>query len=156
MNYAEIKFPDVSNGTGVRVSLFVAGCRMNCYNCFNKEAQDFNYGQLYTSETKKEILEKLDLTYIKGLSILGGDPMEPENQKEVADLVAEAKKNHPEKDIWLWTGRIYPDLPITDYTSTILENLDVLVDGPFVESLKDLSLEWRGSSNQRILTREDL
>ena len=156
MNYAEIKFPDVSNGTGVRVSLFVAGCRMNCYNCFNKEAQDFNYGQLYTSETKKEILEKLDLTYIKGLSILGGDPMEPENQKEIADLVAEAKKNHPEKDIWLWTGRIYPDLPITDYTSTILENLDVLVDGPFVESLKDLSLEWRGSSNQRILTREDL
>lgn len=156
MNYAEIKFPDVSNGTGVRVSLFVAGCRMNCYNCFNKEAQDFNYGQLYTSETKKEILEKLDLTYIKGLSILGGDPMEPENQKEIADLVAEAKKNHPEKDIWLWTGRIYPDLPITDYTSTILENLDVLVDGPFVESLKDLSLEWRGSSNQRILTKEDL
>lgn len=156
MNYAEIKFPDVSNGTGVRVSLFVAGCRMNCYNCFNKEAQDFNYGQLYTSETKKEILEKLDLTYIKGLSILGGDPMEPENQKEIADLVAEAKKNHPEKDIWLWTGRVYPDLPITDYTSTILENLDVLVDGPFVESLKDLSLEWRGSSNQRILTREDL
>lgn len=156
MNYAEIKFPDVSNGTGVRVSLFVAGCRMNCYNCFNKEAQDFNYGQLYTSETKKEILEKLDLTYIKGLSILGGDPMEPENQKDIADLVAEAKKNHPEKDIWLWTGRIYPDLPITDYTSTILENLDVLVDGPFVESLKDLSLEWRGSSNQRILTKEDL
>lgn len=156
MNYAEIKFPDVSNGTGVRVSLFVAGCRMNCYNCFNKEAQDFNYGQLYTSETKKEILEKLDLTYIKGLSILGGDPMEPENQKDIADLVAEAKKNHPEKDIWLWTGRIYPDLPITDYTSTILENLDVLVDGPFVESLKDLSLEWRGSSNQRILAKEDL
>ena len=155
MNYAEVKFPDVSNGTGVRVSLFVAGCRMNCYNCFNKEAQDFNYGQLYTSETKKEILEKLDLTYIKGRSILGGDPMEPENQKDIADLVIEAKKNHPEKDIWLRTGRIYPDLPLTNHTSTILENIDVLVDGPFVESLKDLSLEWRGSTNQRILRKED-
>lgn len=150
-----MKFPDVSNGTGVRVSLFVTGCRMNCFNCFNKEAQDFEYGNLYTSETKNEILKKLDLKYIKGLSLLGGDPMEPENQKEIAELVFEAKKRHPEKDIWLWTGRVYPDIPMTDYTVQILENIDVLIDGPFIENLKDPSLQWRGSSNQRILTRED-
>jgi anaerobic ribonucleoside-triphosphate reductase activating protein len=156
MNYANVKYPDVANGEGVRVSLFVSGCRLNCYNCFNKEAQDFNYGKPYTNETKEYILDKLSLDYIKGLSILGGDPMEVENQKDIAELIKEAKRLFPKKDIWLWTGRVYPNIEFTPYTIDILDNIDYLIDGPFIESKKDLTLKWRGSSNQRILTKKDL
>lgn len=156
MNYANVKYPDVANGEGVRVSLFVSGCRLNCYNCFNKEAQDFDYGKPYTNETKEYILDKLSLDYIKGLSILGGDPMEVENQKDIAELIKEAKRLFPKKDIWLWTGRVYPNIEFTPYTIDILDNIDYLIDGPFIESKKDLTLKWRGSSNQRILTKKDL
>lgn len=156
MNYANVKYPDVANGEGVRVSLFVSGCRLNCYNCFNKEAQNFDYGKPYTNETKEYILDKLSLDYIKGLSILGGDPMEVENQKDIAELIKEAKRLFPKKDIWLWTGRVYPNIEFTPYTIDILDNIDYLIDGPFIESKKDLTLKWRGSSNQRILTKKDL
>ena len=156
MNYADIKYPDVANGEGIRVSLFVSGCRLNCYNCFNKEAQNFEYGKPYTKETKEYILDKLSLNYIKGLSILGGDPMEIENQKDIAELVKDAKILYPEKDIWIWTGRVYPNIDYTPYTLDILNNIDYLVDGPFMDDKKDLSLKWRGSSNQRILNKNDL
>lgn len=156
MNYAQIKKADVSNGPGIRVSLFVSGCRLKCFNCFNEQEQNFNYGYMYTKDTEKEILDTLQKPYYTGLSILGGDPLEPENQKEVSELIMKAKKLCPEKEIWLWTGRVYPDVPITDYTLNILNNIDVLIDGPFIDDKKDFSLKWRGSSNQRILTKKDL
>lgn len=156
MNYSGIKYPDVSNGTGIRVSLFVSGCRLNCQGCFNHDEQSFNFGKLYTVETEREILKKINQPWVNGLSLLGGDPLEPENQEYVNRLICKVKKQNPEKDIWLWTGRVYPNIPITDFTKDIIENIDVLVDGPFIESLKDLSLEWRGSSNQRIIKNPDI
>lgn len=155
MNYAGIKYPDVSNGPGCRISLFVSGCRMNCPGCWNKEAQNFKFGDEYNNEARDSILEKLNYSWVSGLSLLGGDPLEQENQKDVAELVLLAKKQNPEKDIWLWTGRIYPDLPETQYLKTILDNVDVLIDGPFILAKRDLTLDWRGSDNQRILTKED-
>ena len=155
MNYSGIKYPDVSNGPGCRVSLFVSGCSLNCPGCFNKNEQSFSWGEPYTEAVRSEILEKLNYPWVSGLSILGGDPLEPKNQEEVSALVLSAKRQNPEKEIWLWTGRIYPNLPKTEYLKNILDNIDVLIDGPFIESLKDLTLEWRGSSNQRILKRRD-
>lgn len=155
MNYAGIKYPDVSNGPGCRISLFVSGCRMNCPGCWNEESQNFKFGDEYNNESRDSILEKLNYSWISGLSLLGGDPLEQENQKDVAELVLLAKKQNPEKDIWLWTGRIYPDLPETQYLKTILDNVDVLIDGPFILAKRDLTLDWRGSDNQRILTKED-
>lgn len=155
MNYARIKYPDVSNGEGCRISLFVSGCRLGCKGCFNKKAQNFQYGEPYTKDTENEILEKLGEPYITGLSFLGGDPLEPENQKDVSELIIKAKKLYPEKDVWLWTGRTYPKVPITKYTKSIIENIDVLIDGAFIEELKDLTLEWRGSSNQKIIRKPD-
>ena len=152
MNYANIKYPDVSNGPGVRVSLFVSGCRLNCPGCFNKEAQCFSYGKQYDETVKEEILDLLNNPWVKGLSLLGGDPMEPENQSDILDLVLTAKEKFPDKDIWLWTGRIYPDLPMVEgVTKKLINNIDVLIDGPFIESEKDLTLEWRGSRNQRVI-----
>lgn len=153
MNYADIKNVDVANGEGVRVSLFVSGCTNNCKGCFNKEAQDFNYGQEYTEETGKRILELLKPEYIQGLSILGGEPLEPKNQETVLNLVKQVKEIYPDKNIWCYSGFTIEELlkrenPITD---ELLSNIDVLVDGKFVEELKNPGLEFRGSSNQRII-----
>lgn len=148
MNYAAIKNFDIANGPGVRVSLFVSGCRRRCKGCFNSEAWDFNYGKECTSETIYELIDLLENEHIAGLSILGGDPLEPENQARVNRIcwgVRECFGN--EKSIWLWTGYQWEEiknLPVMKY-------IDILVDGPFVEDLKDLSLAFRGSSNQRII-----
>lgn len=147
MNYAAIKKYDIANGPGCRVSLFVSGCRRRCPGCFNEEAQSFDYGTEYTAETHRELLEMLRDEHIAGLSILGGDPFEPENQDWLLRLCKAAKYMYPQKDIWVWTGYMFKDLfylPIFDY-------VDVLVDGPFIQEKKNLSLAYRGSENQRVI-----
>lgn len=157
MNYANIKKYDIADGPGVRVSLFVSGCRHHCKGCFNYEAWDFEYGRPYTAETEVEILEALKPGYIAGLTLLGGEPFEPENQVELVTLLRKVRETYPEKSIWSYTGYVYDkDLvpggrAYTDVTDEMLSYLDVLVDGPFVEELKDITLQFRGSSNQRIL-----
>lgn len=147
MKYATIKNYDIANGPGCRVSLFVSGCRRHCKGCFNQDAQSFDYGTEFTAETCKKLLRMLGDEHIAGLSILGGDPFEPENQSGVYDLCKLSKSVHPEKDIWVWTGYEFENLshlPVFGY-------IDVLIDGPFVESLKNLSLFYRGSLNQRVI-----
>lgn len=157
MNYASIKPVDVANGTGVRVSLFVSGCTHKCKGCFNSEAWDFNYGDLYTDETQKYILSCLDKTYIRGLSLLGGEPFDPHNQETLIKLLKEVRSRLPEKDIWCYTGYDFDkDLKgefaeINKSTSELLSLIDILVDGEFVLELKNPSLKFRGSSNQRII-----
>ena len=157
MNYANIKKYDIADGPGVRVSLFVSGCRHHCKGCFNSEAWDFEYGRPYTAETEAEILEALKPGYIAGLTLLGGEPFEPGNQAELVKLLRKVRETYPEKSIWSYTGFVYDkDLvpggrAYTDVTDEMLSYLDVLVDGPFVEELKDITLQFRGSSNQRIL-----
>ena len=157
MNYANIKKYDIADGPGVRVSLFVSGCRHHCKGCFNSEAWDFEYGRPYTAETEAEILEALKPGYIAGLTLLGGEPFEPGNQAELVKLLRKVRETYPEKSIWSYTGFVYDkDLvpggrAYTDVTDEMLSYLDVLVDGPFVEELKAITLQLRGSSNQRIL-----
>lgn len=154
MNYADIKSVDVANGPGVRVSLFVSGCPHHCKGCFNPESWDFQYGKSFGSEQAEEILNMISLPYIKGFSLLGGEPFAPENQSEVLALVRQVRGKEPDKEIWCWTGYLFEDLAagrVGDHSRELLEEINVLVDGPFVESLKDLSLCFRGSSNQRII-----
>lgn len=147
MYYAKINKFDIANGPGVRVSLFVSGCRLRCPGCFNKEAQDFNYGQKFTYETFLELMEALKNPNVRGLSILGGDPLEPENIMVVEYICRYVKQYMPEKDIWLWTGRLWEDVR----HNYLFWDVDVLVDGPFIEDRKDLRLAWRGSANQRVI-----
>lgn len=153
MNYAKIKIVDIANGTGVRVSLFVSGCTNNCEGCFNKEAQDFNYGLKYTKETENLILESLKPDYIEGLSLLGGEPFEIKNQEVVLDLVKKVKKEYPNKNIWCYSGLTIEELlnRKNNITNKLLKSIDILVDGRFIKNLKDPSLEFRGSTNQRII-----
>ena len=156
MNYATIKKTDVANGPGVRVSLFVSGCTHHCKGCFNSEAWDFHYGQAYTEETEQEILQALVPDYIRGLSLLGGEPMEPENRGAVLSLVKKVREQYPQKTIWCYTGDTLDALMPggahrTDVTDRLLACIDILVDGPFVQDLHDISLRFRGSSNQRII-----
>lgn len=150
MNYGEIKDCDVANGPGVRVSLFVSGCTRGCPGCFNKEAQDFSYGQPFTEVTEDKLLELLKRPWISGLSLLGGDPLEPCNRDRLVPFLERVRKEVPGKSIWCWTGYVKEALSRPG-DSEFLSLVDVLVDGPFVEELKDLSLVWRGSSNQRVL-----
>lgn len=147
MNYGKINKTDVANGPGVRVSLFVSGCRNRCKGCFNPETWDFNYGEEYTPDTFVEICSALRDNHISGLSILGGDPFEPENRLEVEATCATIKQHYPTKTIWIYTGYLYEDLK----DLPVMEYIDVLVDGPFIESQKDLTLKFRGSKNQRII-----
>lgn len=147
MHYAAIKKYDIANGPGCRVSLFVSGCRRHCNGCFNTEAQAFDYGTEYTSETRRELLEMLSDEHIAGLSILGGDPFESENQQTVYELCKIAKARYRQKDIWAWTGFMWEDVQ----NSHILDYVDVLVDGPFILEQKDLCLAYRGSRNQRVI-----
>lgn len=165
MNYATIKYNDIANGDGVRTSLFVSGCRNHCSGCFNKEAWDFNYGKLYTPKVIDEIIKSLYPEHISGLSILGGEPLDINNQFEVWDTIREIRsiKELNNKTIWIFTGYIYPNdfenldsKAHTKVTFNILDNIDMLVDGPFIESRKDISLKFRGSSNQRILNLKEL
>ena len=157
MNFATIKKYDVANGPGVRVSLFVSGCTHRCKGCFNAEAWDFDYGQLYTAKTEEEILSALDHSYIAGLSLLGGEPFDPRNQETVCGLLKKVRARFPQKDVWCYTGyTLDKDLKeggaaYTPFTKDMLESIDVIVDGEFVEALKDIKLRFRGSSNQRII-----
>lgn len=157
MYYGELKKCDIANGPGVRVSLFVSGCRNCCPGCFNKETWDFQYGEPYTQETEAEILKLLEPDYIEGFSLLGGEPFEPENQEVLEDLLRKIKTKYPEKTIWCYTGYLYDqDLKpggkvFTDHTEGMLSCIDTLVDGRFIEEEKDITLRFRGSRNQRIL-----
>lgn len=152
MNYAEIKPCDIANGIGVRVSIFVSGCTHHCKGCFNEITWDFNYGKKFTVNTISNILELLNKSYISGLSILGGEPFEYKNQASVNQLVQAVKSTFPKKDIWIYTGYSWEDNILkTSLSQSILHKIDVLVDGEFIESLKDISLKFCGSSNQRII-----
>ncbi len=157
MNYATIKNCDIANGPGVRVSLFVSGCTHRCPGCFNEVAWDFNYGEPFTQETIDRILHMLAPEYIKGLTLLGGEPFEPENQPELVNLLTQVKEKYPHKSIWAFSGYLFDKdilsgrLGPWEITEKFLGFLDVLVDGRFVEAKKDLSLRFRGSSNQRII-----
>lgn len=147
MNYAKINPLDIANGPGVRVSLFVSGCRNRCPGCFNPETWNFNYGQEFTWETLHELERLANDPNVAGLSILGGDPLEPENREWVEALCAYIKHNCPGKDIWLWSGYSWLDVRYLD----VLKYVDVLVDGPFVEKEKDLRLPYCGSRNQNVI-----
>lgn len=157
MNYGEIKRTDVANGPGVRVSLFVSGCTHYCKGCFNSEAWDFNYGKPYTEQVEEEILQALRPDFIKGLTILGGEPMEEVNRLSVLGLMKKVKEQFPEKDIWCYTGYEYEKdllrwiLEGRSEVAQMLQYIDVLVDGEFVETRKNLSLTFRGSENQRLI-----
>ena len=157
MNYADIKIADVANGRGVRVSLFVSGCNHHCKGCFNPQAWDFNYGKEFTEEEEKRILEELEKPYVEGLSILGGEPLEYKNQQGLLPLLKKVKEKFPNKNIWCYTGYTY-DNDILGHmyenweeTPQVMSYIDVLVDGKFDESKKNLNLKFRGSSNQRII-----
>ena len=157
MNYATIKNCDIANGPGVRVSLFVSGCRHHCKGCFNEVAWDFSYGEPFTSNTVEEILRLMQPGYIKGITLLGGEPFEPENQPALVDLLRQIKAAYPEKSVWAYSGYLFDRdllpgrLGDPSVTREFLGYLDVLVDGPFIQEQKNLSLRFRGSSNQRLI-----
>lgn len=158
MHYGAIKFNDIANGEGVRVSLFVSGCTNHCKECFNPETWNFEYGNLYTEQTEKQILDALKSDFVNGLSLLGGEPFEPRNQPVLLDLVKKVRKLYPNKNIWAYSGfRLDDELlikgsyPNCEYTLELLKNIDILVDGRFDRDLKKITLNFRGSSNQRII-----
>ncbi len=158
MNYANIKYYDISNGLGVRTSLFVSGCTHRCKGCFNEMTWDFHYGSEFTGETIREILDSIEPPYIKGLTLLGGEPMEPSNQRGLMPLLRQFKERFPRKDVWCYTGYIYEtDLLAPEgrarceVTDELLSYVDVLVDGEFDQEQYDISLKFRGSRNQRVL-----
>lgn len=162
MNYATIKKCDVSNGLGVRVSLYVSGCRNRCKNCFNPETWDFNYGKAFTKDVEQEIIKELQLPYIRGFTLLGGDPFEEENAIVLLPFMQKLREMFPNKSFWCFTGYDFENLLAgkkgdKNINLGILKTIDVLVDGKFVEQLKDLNLKFKGSSNQRtILVKESL
>lgn len=157
MNYADIKRIDVANGPGVRVSLFVSGCTHHCKECFNPETWDFSYGNIFDENAENEIIKYLEPDYIKGLTLLGGDPMEKVNQEALIPLLEKVKKTYPDKSIWCYTGYDFEEdikknmLKNWEVTKKFMSYIDVLVDGEFKIDLKDLNLVFRGSSNQRII-----
>ena len=158
MNYAELKINDIANGYGVRVSLFVSGCTHRCPGCFNAVAWDFAYGAPFDDAVREKIFAALAPSYVSGLTLLGGEPFEPVNQRALADFVREVKARFPEKNIWCYTGYVLePDLLADngrarcEVTDGLLVDIDVLVDGPFVQEKYDISLLFRGSSNQRLI-----
>ncbi len=157
MNYGAIKEFDVADGLGVRVSLFVSGCRNACQGCFQPQTWNFDFGEEFTEETENRIIKAMEAPFIQGFSLLGGEPFEEENQKILAPFLEKLKKIYPQKDIWCWTGYILEkDLQFggrkhTEFTDRMLNCIDVLVDGPFIQEQKNLMLEFRGSENQRII-----
>lgn len=163
MNYAEIKYNDIANGPGVRTSLFVSGCTHACKGCFNQIAWDFNYGKPFTEDTINDIIESMRPDYVQGLTLLGGEPFEHTNQQGLLPLLRAVKRFLPDKDIWCFTGYLFDKDICEDMcakweeTKEMLSYIDVLVDGKFVEELKDMMLKFKGSSNQRtILVQESL
>lgn len=161
MYYGNIKKVDIANGEGVRVSLFVSGCRNRCKNCFNPETQNFKYGKEFTQETENYILDLLKEKYISGLTVLGGEPFEEENQRRLLPFIKKVKSQFPEKNLWFYTGYVYDkDLipngkKYCEVTDELLHYIDVLIDGPFIEEEKDITLKFRGSQNQRIIHLEN-
>lgn len=156
MNYAAIKKCDIANGPGVRVSLFVSGCTHHCAGCFQPETWDFDYGEPFTEAVKDKILSLLQPDYIEGLTLLGGEPFEPDNQAALVELTAAVRERLPKKTIWAFSGYTLPQLEARTgetgaVTRLLLSHLDVLVDGPFIEAKKNLSLRFRGSENQRLI-----
>lgn len=157
MNYAEIKYCDIANGAGVRTTLFVSGCRHRCPECFNAVAWDFTAGEPFSSEVEEKVIASLETPYVDGLSVLGGEPLEPENQEALLPFLEHVRTRVPNKSIWLWSGFTWEQITQgkgrarTPYTDRILSYLDVLVDGPFVQEQKDITLRFRGSANQRII-----
>ena len=161
MNYAGIKYCDIANGTGCRTVLFVSGCRNACKGCFQPQTWDFEYGELFDEKIQEEVLKSLEPDYITGITLLGGEPFEPENQKELVSFMRKVVARYPNKNVWAFTGYIYDkDLVAggrrhTEDTDELLSMIDVLVDGPFQEEKKDITLKFRGSSNQRILNLKE-
>ena len=156
MNIATIKYYDIANGKGVRTSVFVSGCRHHCQNCFNEVAWDFNYGEEYTKDVENKIIESLAPDYINGISILGGEPFEVENQKDLVILLQKIKNIYPKKTVWIYSGFTFEEIKNGSrasglYANELLSLCDVLVDGRFIEAQKNISLKFRGSENQRII-----
>ncbi len=157
MNYAEIKYCDIANGLGCRTVLFVSGCRNACKGCFQPQTWAFDYGNEFDEKVQKEILDSLAPAYVQGLTLLGGEPFEEENQKDLLPFVRKVKEMYPKKNIWAFTGYIYDkDLipggrKYTEDTDELLSLIDILVDGPFKEEEKDITLKFRGSRNQRVI-----
>ena len=158
MNYAQIITSDVANGTGCRTSLFVSGCTHHCEGCFNKMTWDFNFGQVFTKEVEDKIIESLKPDYISGLTILGGEPMETVNQKALKPFIERVREAYPQKSIWIYSGYTWEELTDkenkrchSEDTEDILKGIDILVDGEFVIDKRDITLRYRGSSNQRII-----
>ena len=157
MYYGNIKDCDIADGIGVRVSLFVSGCTNRCSGCFQPETWSFTYGEPFTEETERRLLDMLAPEYINGLTLLGGDPLEPENQRALLPFLRRVKSAYPHKTIWAYSGYVYEDIcrvgcrPHCEATDEMLGYIDVLVDGPFVEAQRDISLRFRGSANQRII-----
>ena len=149
MRYAQIRKMDISNGPGIRISIFVQGCAFHCFNCFNSETWDFNGGKEFKSEDLDRLIEYGTNKHVAGLSVLGGEPLHEKNVDEVINICKCFKKKYIDKTIWLWTGFVYEDL--NDKQKEVLKYIDVLVDGQFVDSLKDFSLKYCGSSNQRVI-----
>lgn len=157
MNYGEIKKCDIANGEGVRTSLFVSGCTHHCKGCFNPATWDFGFGRPYTAETEQEIIDSLKPDYVDGLSLLGGEPFEPANQRELVKLLRRVRAELPKKNVWCYTGYLFDAELLSDsrarceYTDEMLSMIDILVDGEFVEAKKNISLAFKGSENQRII-----
>ena len=159
MNYATIKWTDIANGEGVRISLFVSGCTHRCKNCFNEVAWDFSYGEPFDEKVQQRILEELGSSFIAGLSLLGGEPLEPQNQTALYPFIRKVRETYPQKSIWCYTGFVLDETngklretaKNTPITQDLIALFDVLVDGPFVEQLKNIRLKFRGSSNQRVI-----
>jgi len=157
LNYAEIKNYDIANGLGVRVSLFVSGCTHHCKGCFNPMTWDFSYGKAFTEAVQDELLEMLSPSYIDGLTLLGGEPMEPDNQRALLPFVKKVRAQYPDKNIWCYTGYkldeelLKPSRARCEVTDELLSLIDVLVDGEFIEEQKNISLSFRGSENQRLI-----
>ena len=159
MYYGKINKCDIANGEGIRVSLFVSGCRNRCKNCFQPETWDFNYGRLFTEEVAAEIFSALNNLSVRGLTVLGGEPMEPENQADLLPFLRDFKARFPEKTVWLYTGNLYEELTgapgshfkCLDITEELLSYVDILVDGRYIEERKNIGLRFRGSDNQRII-----
>ena len=159
MRYATIKWTDIANGEGVRISLFVSGCTHHCKNCFNQIAWDFNYGELFTREVEEKIFKELSSPFIAGISLLGGEPLEPQNQIALYPFIKELKLRFPQKTVWCYTGCVLDEKrgvltaenKNISITAHLISLFDVLVDGPFIEERKDIRLKFRGSSNQRVI-----
>lgn len=156
MYIGQVMRADTANGIGIRISVFVSGCRNHCKGCFQPETWNFNYGYEYTEDIKRDILKELQNSFYDGITVLGGEPLEPENQKDVLELIREVKKLN--KTVWLYTGCVYEQDIVadngrcrTEYIDELLNNVDVLVDGPFEEDKKNIELKFRGSENQRLI-----